>query len=294
MGRRRVVFFGWICLGFLIAGILTLLHGRFVQGGIDDGRMHVAHDRGGPQLIARQPSRPLTKAIERIRVGDRVLGKNPLLSDFERIFSEPEPVTWRTVELRLIRPNGKRIEVTLLRDLTWLEAVGARVCGFVHLKMPEMGADGEAEVLRIGPCPPISRGSGNIVTGTFRSEPDDNLVNVWVEGLDEPIGCTSNHPFWSEDREDFVPAGKLQREERLNSVNGTRLRVITVRSRRLEEFVYNLEVDGEHVYHISPLHILVHNNFARGQIRSGAKTDLSRRCIIEVLWWSELVRVGTA
>ncbi|MAG93703.1 MAG: hypothetical protein CMJ48_08135 [Planctomycetaceae bacterium] len=37
----------------------------------------------------------------------------------------------------------------------------------------------------IGPCPPISEGEGNVVTGTFR-DVEAGLVNVVVEGEAEP------------------------------------------------------------------------------------------------------------
>jgi hypothetical protein len=44
---------------------------------------------------------------------------------------------------------------------------------------------------------------------------------VYVEGLDEPIGTTPNHPFWSEDRQTFVRADELKEGEHLRAFNGT-------------------------------------------------------------------------
>jgi hypothetical protein len=85
----------------------------------------------------------------------------------------------------------------------------AEVGGTVEISVPECGIEGEAEVLAIGPCPPIPPGPGRVVTGVFRHESAE-IVDVAVEGLDEPIGTTANHPFWSEDRQAFVRADALR------------------------------------------------------------------------------------
>jgi hypothetical protein len=53
------------------------------------------------------------------------------------------------------------------------------------------------------------------VTATFKHEPDGELLTVTV-GNDE-IGCTANHPFWSEDRQEFVEAGQLREGERVRT-----------------------------------------------------------------------------
>jgi hypothetical protein len=84
------------------------------------------------------------------------------------------------------------------------------------------------------------------------------VIDLWVEGLDEPIGCTPNHPFWSEDRQDFVPAAELQLGERLRHRDGTS-RVTAATPRAGKHRVYNLEVHGEHVYRVSGSGVLVHN-----------------------------------
>ena len=69
---------------------------------------------------------------------------------------------------------------------------------------------GWGKVLALKPCPPIQPGPGQVVTATFKHEPDDNVLDVRVEGLAEPIGVTDTHPFWSEDRQAFVAVGKLR------------------------------------------------------------------------------------
>ena len=41
------------------------------------------------------------------------------------------------------------------------------------------------------------------------------MLDLHVAGLNAPLGVTAGHPFWSEDRQDFVPAGMLRAGERL-------------------------------------------------------------------------------
>ena len=77
-----------------------------------------------------------------------------------------------------------------------------------------------------------------------------------------PIGATGNHPFWSEDRQAFVPAGDLQPGERLKTADQTRLQVTRMTPRTgLPVPVFNLEIDAQHVYNVGPDGVLVHNTY---------------------------------
>jgi hypothetical protein len=185
---------------------------------------------------------------------------NPLRDAAERARAvDPNPSTWRRLDLEL-KVAGRRYDVVLLRPLEWVEERGARPGGSIHLHLPEMGLNDRAQVLAVGPCPPVRPGQGRVVTGTFRHLASGNLVDVAVEGLAGPVGCTTTHPFWSEDRRDFVPALALRAGERLRTLEGIR-RVVAVRPRPRAESacVYNLEVDGEHVFQVARAGILVHN-----------------------------------
>jgi hypothetical protein len=62
----------------------------------------------------------ITQPIETIRVGQRVLGTNPNRDEVEP-FEEPDPKTWRTIEVEQIKPSGKKLYATLLRPLEWIE-----------------------------------------------------------------------------------------------------------------------------------------------------------------------------
>jgi hypothetical protein len=76
---------------------------------------------------------------------------------------------------------------------------------------------------------------------------------------DYEIGCTANHPFWSEDRQEFVEAGQLREGERVRTRLDEIAHVVQVKPRPPTKWVYNLEIQGEHVYEVGPGGVLVHN-----------------------------------
>jgi hypothetical protein len=98
------------------------------------------------------------------------------------------------------------------------------------------------------------------VTGTFHHQSAKTL-DVHLDGHKNPIGCTANHLFWSADRQGFIRADQLEPAERLDTPNGT-VRVASVTPRNSAEPVFNLEIQGEHVYRVSESGILVHNTGA--------------------------------
>jgi hypothetical protein len=163
----------------------------------------------------------------------------------------------------MIKPDGKRLDITLLRPLNWISESQADVATTIFLDLPEMGAQGLAQVLNIESCPTIKRGKGNVITGTFHHEAA-NTIDVHVEGLAKPIGCTGNHPFWSLTRNEFIEAGKLQQGEQLQLHNDQTAKVIQILPRPGPERVHNLEVMNEHVYRVSQSGLLVHNSCAVG------------------------------
>jgi hypothetical protein len=232
--------------------VVCLLAGVVAAAGV----LALPHRAGGRALPAAAPS---TRPIETLHVGDRVAAHNPEVGAEARRSPDPDPATWRRLTLRVDRPGVCRFDVELLRPLAWLEAAGARVGGTVRLRLPEMGLDDPAAVLAVGPCPAIGPGPGRVVTGTFAHEAEGNLLDVYVDGLAAPIGCTAGHPFWSEDRQAFVQAGDLRAGERLRTERAGVRPVTAVETRPGRTVVYNLEVDAEHAYFVSPLGVLVHN-----------------------------------
>ena len=200
----------------------------------------------------------VTTPIQEMRPGMRVVGRNPLRWDTQSAV-EPDPVSWRLVSVRMEQQQpGQFVLGQLLRPLSWIRQNNALPSAVIQLEIPEMHVAGEAEVLSIADCPPIRRGPGSVVTGTFQHVSDE-VISVFVEGESEPIGTTSQHPFWSRDRNAFVPAGELRIGEELKTALGTSTRVTSIEIRAGPETVYGLEVSGEHVYQITNAGLLVHN-----------------------------------
>jgi hypothetical protein len=203
----------------------------------------------------------VTKNIEDIQLGQRVVGRNPLRHETQAP-SEIDPATWRAVRLSMIQ-NGVEYDLAFLRPLSWLKSTGAVVGGSIHMELQEMGLNGPARVVGIDPCPTIEPDNGtghNVVTGTM-AHPGANIVYLAITGLDEPLGVTDTHPIWSETRQDFVVAGQLKVGEQFRTVTGQSATLTKIHPHRgPPEMVFNLEVDGQHVYHVATSGLLVHNN----------------------------------
>ena len=201
-----------------------------------------------------------TTSIEDIRLGQRVTGRNPLREQTQSP-SDITPENWRAIKLTM-HAYGVRYDLAFLRSLDWLQATGAEPGTEIHLSLPEMGLDGPALVESIDACPPIERDDGTgrmIVTGTMR-HPASNILDVSITGMDEPLGVTDTHPIWSDTRQTFITAGQLQPGEHLRSETGVISQVTRITPRRgPPELTYNLEIDGEHVYHVAESGLLVHN-----------------------------------
>ncbi len=210
-------------------------------------------------LPTSAPSRIKTELtpIEQIQVGDRVLAESPTGDEDLEFGSEIIPADWRKLTLQAPKRDGTMADVVLLRPVTWLNEQHGKIGGTVFISVPECGINGNAKVLAIDPCPDIHSGKGRVVTGTFQHHAA-STISLIIGGESEPIVCTGNHPFWSEDRHDFVRADSLQPGEPLRTASG----LTTVESwhRDLTPTpVYNIDVHGAHVYHVGISGVLVHN-----------------------------------
>jgi hypothetical protein len=166
-------------------------------------------------------------------------------------------------------PGGRGSEIILLRPLEWIEATGATEGRPIELNLEEQGLSGPALVLSVAPCPRIEAGPGDVVTGTFKHF-TDSVLWLRVEGVQDPIGITSNHPVYSVDRTQFVPAESLQRGDLLQLLDGTgRLQDVQVGSST--QAVFNLEVNSSHVFRVSAAGVLVHNTSPPPRRKQGGK-----------------------
>ncbi len=151
--------------------------------------------------------------------------------------------------------------VVVLRPSSWIEEQGAKVGGAVSITLGEWGVLANARVAAIEPCPEIRPGSGRVVLMKTESASTE-VVEVHVAGLATPIGVTSRHPIWSVTRRAWVEAGRLEPGEFVSTTSdsATIQRVLRHPGRHV---VYNLEVESEHVYRVTALGILCHNDSAR-------------------------------
>ncbi|QDT39255.1 Hint domain-containing protein [Stratiformator vulcanicus] len=220
--------------------------------------------------LAASATAPLSDArsrsIEELRLGHRVLGTNPETVAVDEI-AEPDE-SWRAVSLQMRKETGDALKIELLRPLDWLTENGITVGETIHLDLPEQGAWGDAKVLNIGPCPAIEAGEGSVITGRFIHESSSPLLNVSIEGDEQPTGVTANHPFWSIDRNEFIAADDLNVGERVDTLSGIR-RITSITPRGPPETVYNLEVHGQHVYRVGDAGVLVHNSCIQANKAAG-------------------------
>ena len=103
----------------------------------------------------------------------------------------------------------------------------------------------------------VAQQSGGDGTTAKRAEELSN-GSAPAKGKVETIGVTGAHPFWSIDRNAWVPAAELRPGERLLGLAGP-VRVVDLTPRPQQEPVYNIEVDGDHVYRVGEKGLLVHN-----------------------------------
>ncbi len=205
---------------------------------------------------AAEPATRLV-AIEQLQVGQRVRADAPTDELDLQFGTEVVSEDWRKLTLLAPKRDGSTADVVLLRPLTWLNEQQAEVGGTVFISVPECGIDGNAQVLAIEPCPEILPGDGRVITGTFRHQVSAS-ISLSIAGQQEPILCTGNHPFWSEDRHDFVRADSLKPNETLRTTSGSTT-VTSLTHIPGSTAVYNLEIHGTHVYHVGSSGVLVHN-----------------------------------
>ncbi|WP_460185705.1 polymorphic toxin-type HINT domain-containing protein [Thermopirellula anaerolimosa] len=212
---------------------------------------------------------PQTRPIEAVRVGQRVIARNPELGEAERSTATAvDPATWR--KLRLVADNRWEdgtvdpIEVETLQPPEWVAKHGAHVGALVPipLDLVEMGLpEGlHARVMANDPCPSIEPGPGKVVLTTVNHLNRD----VWEvtltddQGRSERVRPTGLHKFYSQSRGEWVSTRDLRPCEQLS---GLRRPLTVTRVQRIPGVhrVYNMTVEGEHVYHVSTLAVVAHN-----------------------------------
>jgi hypothetical protein len=105
-------------------------------------------------------------------------------------------------------------------------------------------------------------------------------------GHRESIRPTAFHKFYREPVGEWVSLEELRPRDRLGGAAGV-LRVVGVTDERSVERVYNMTVEGEHVYYVSALGVLAHNadcKIIKGKTASAAQNRVRpRRATIEAV-----------
>jgi hypothetical protein len=218
----------------------------------------MAFDRAATaEASPKSVKRRVYQRIDSIALDSRVIGQKPETSDVDTQWPEPEQATWVQITATSRRPDRAPCELQILRPRAWAEQYGLVAGATLPLDYPELKLTGSTTVHAVAPSPPIQSGKGNVVIGRFVTREIDNLARITLtDGT--VIESTDNHPIWSVDRQAFVAVDQLQPGERLQSLDAE-LAVERVERVGYCPTVYNLEVHGQHVYHVAETSILVHN-----------------------------------
>ncbi|MBC8356606.1 MAG: hypothetical protein H8E66_31910 [Planctomycetes bacterium] len=159
------------------------------------------------------------------------------------------------------------INVATLQPWQWIHQHEVHVGGeaplpleTVEMNLP-VGMTGK--VLDILPCPELEQGAGRTVLTTV-----NRLARGVIElslrdadGHEETLRPTDEHLFYSTSHGDWLSAGELQVGERLSGTSGP-ITVATITPLSGTHRVYNMTVQGEHLYRVGGSGVLVHNNCA--------------------------------
>ncbi|MBI2477426.1 MAG: hypothetical protein HYV60_01860, partial [Planctomycetia bacterium] len=123
------------------------------------------------------------------------------------------------------------------------------------------------------PCPKIQSGRGRIVLTTV-----NRLARGVIEltlrdanGQEETLRPTGEHLFYSVSHGEWLLADQLQPGEHLDGVNGT-VTVTAITTLPGTHRVYNMTVQGEHLYRVAKCGVLVHNNYAAKSAKRGGES----------------------
>lgn len=210
----------------------------FSTGAIDE--MWLSHSGG------HEPDRPPPVVAKAALPGDN-------RSQEIEMTTEASASTYAESEISVPRRTSRLLSTSLFA----FALLASCLCFFKAGLFSGLTSPAEASV---EPCPPIQNNAGRVVTGKFTHE-SARVLDIVVSGESKPIGTTDAHPFWSEDRQAFVPAGKLRVGETLLTAADKTARVLSTTPRRKAETIFNIEVNVEHVYYVDASGLLVHNAY---------------------------------
>lgn len=172
------------------------------------------------------------------------------------------PQLWRSIKLELIQPDGATAYIEMIRPLWWVQQTGATEGHSINLEVTEAGLAGEARILSVMKNVEVDsrdHPAASVVISTIRHENARVLSLVFGGDESSPLGITPNHPLFSMDREDYVPAGELRIGENVKTESGMLAVVSSVYQREKSVPVYNLEVHRVQSYFVGSQRLLAHN-----------------------------------
>jgi len=156
------------------------------------------------------------------------------------------------------------VNIETLQPPEWVAGhqaeVGATVPIPLDLVEMSLPADMQAVVVTNESCPAIAAGAGRVVLTTV-NHLHPNVCELTVndaEGRSEKTRPTELHKFYRENDGKWVSAEELSEGERIRGRFGS-LIVVSLEPVEGVHRVYNMTVEGEHVYYVSHLGILAHN-----------------------------------
>ncbi|MFO1001288.1 MAG: hypothetical protein U0936_13165 [Planctomycetaceae bacterium] len=128
-----------------------------------------------------------TLALESIKVGQRVLAKNPETGHLERRTrrAEPDFGRWLQLSLELPKPDGSTLHIEMLRSEEWLQ----NPIGFVVAENP--GPSGE----RLGVSPPCAIEDGRELNADVRAR-ESEISDFKTPPCDFPNTSNRKRPAW--------------------------------------------------------------------------------------------------
>lgn len=229
--------------------------------------------------------------IQTLSLGDEVVSRpDPEMEPGEAFELPIEPGSLSLVRLKYVHADESTTIIETLRPASLVEVQGLVAGRSIPINVLELRITGEAEVLGVEPYAEPVRADVPVVTTRFATD-SAVVVDLFLEGQEQPIGVTPNHRIFSLDRETWVEAGALRAGERLVSVDtdeageevgkaiqedGPRrvLVVARVEPRAGKVAVYNLEVSRYHTYFVGDLGVWAHNGCFPHSPKNGPPVDI--------------------
>jgi hypothetical protein len=245
----------------------VVLAGLFAAGltGLFGGGCFVA---GTPVLLGDGITK---ESIDNLHVGQRVKTDGGVANsaDGKTAAADPsatavDPKTWRLVTIDTDDAEGGW-QVQALEPVSWIKANGVGRGKSIHLAdvvdLAEMGAtdDVVGTIESVTACPKIEGGPGRVILTTV-SHLNDNVYDLTLTGaggMEDTLGVTGTHRFYDESA-GWVHTSDLYVGELLRGDHGD-VKVTQLTYQPGMDRVYNMTVEGDHVYYVGDLSTLTHN-----------------------------------